>query len=96
MALGYEIGTIMRRRSKLFKSGDGEGGAEVTVKLDEIETLGDFVQARTGGGGGGGEGGCGRAGPGCQTRPVSDGFGGRRRGGQAGFHYSAAVGRPGG
>lgn len=40
MALGYEIGTIMRRRSTMFKSGDGE----VTVKLDEIENLGDFVQ----------------------------------------------------
>ena len=40
MALGYEIGTIMRRRSVIFRSADDE----LTVKLDEIENLGDFVQ----------------------------------------------------
>jgi hypothetical protein len=42
MALGYEIGTIMRRKTVTFKSGDDE----LTVKLDEIENLGDFVQVR--------------------------------------------------
>ena len=40
MALGYEIGTIMRRRSVIFMSPDGE----LSVKLDEIENLGEFVQ----------------------------------------------------
>lgn len=40
MALGYEIGTIMRRKSILFKSAD----EELTVKLDDIENLGEFVQ----------------------------------------------------
>jgi uridine kinase/adenylate cyclase class IV len=40
MALGYEIGTIMRRRSTLFSAADGS----VTVKLDEIDNLGEFVQ----------------------------------------------------
>ncbi|KIZ05000.1 hypothetical protein MNEG_2962 [Monoraphidium neglectum] len=43
MALGYEIGTIMRRKTVTFKSGDDE----LTVKLDEIENLGDFVQVHS-------------------------------------------------
>jgi adenylate cyclase class IV len=40
MALGYEIGTIMRRRSTIYRTAD----EEVQVKLDEIANLGEFVQ----------------------------------------------------
>lgn len=40
MALGYEIGTIMKRTSFIFTSDD------VTVKLDTIENLGQFVQVQ--------------------------------------------------
>ncbi|GBF98882.1 phosphoribulokinase uridine kinase [Raphidocelis subcapitata] len=43
MALGYEIGTIMRRSSATATSADGE----VTVKLDSIENLGEFVQVHS-------------------------------------------------
>lgn len=63
MALGYEIGTIMRRRSIIFKSADDE----LTVKLDEIENLGEFVQV--GRGLGGEDGGCG---PGVRATPLGD------------------------
>jgi hypothetical protein len=45
MALGYEIGTIMRRRSVIYKSAD----EVLQVKLDEIENLGEFVQVVGGG-----------------------------------------------
>jgi hypothetical protein len=40
MALGYEIGTVMRRTSTLMTSSAGE----VTVKFDDVEHLGKFVQ----------------------------------------------------
>ncbi len=41
MALGYEIGTIMKRTSVLF-----EADGEVTIKFDDVEGLGQYVQVR--------------------------------------------------
>lgn len=40
MALGYEIGTIMRRTSTIMAAPSGD----VTVKFDDVENLGRFVQ----------------------------------------------------
>lgn len=40
MSLGYQIGTIMRRTSTLVKS----SGGDITVKFDDVENLGKFVQ----------------------------------------------------
>uniref|UniRef100_A0A7S0S2Q8 CYTH domain-containing protein n=1 Tax=Chlamydomonas leiostraca TaxID=1034604 RepID=A0A7S0S2Q8_9CHLO len=40
MALGYEIGAMMRRTSAVLRS----GGGDLTVKVDDIEGLGRFVQ----------------------------------------------------
>lgn len=46
MALGYEIGTIMRRTSQVLSvSGLAD---ELQVKLDEVEGLGSFIQVRRG------------------------------------------------
>jgi len=42
MALGYQIGTIMRRRTLMFESRDTERG--LTIKLDDIESLPRHVQ----------------------------------------------------
>ena len=42
MALGYEIGTIMKRTSTVYSD------ACLTVKLDDIEGMGrQFIQARS-------------------------------------------------
>lgn len=41
MALGYEIGTIMRRTSQVLSVA---GPEELQVKLDEVEGLGCFIQ----------------------------------------------------
>lgn len=40
MSLGYQIGTIMRRTSNLMRN----GGGDITVKFDDVENLGKFVQ----------------------------------------------------
>jgi hypothetical protein len=40
MALGYEIGTVMRRTSTLMTSSSGD----VTVKFDDVEHLGNYIQ----------------------------------------------------
>lgn len=40
MALGYEIGTIMRRTCVVFES----QGSDLTIKFDDVENLGQFVQ----------------------------------------------------
>lgn len=45
MALGYEIGAIMRRTTAVLKT---EGG-DLMVKVDDIEGLGRFVQVGVGG-----------------------------------------------
>jgi hypothetical protein len=42
MSLGYQIGTIMRRTSTIVSSGDGG----TSVKFDDVENLGKFVQVR--------------------------------------------------
>jgi hypothetical protein len=43
MSLGYQIGTIMRRTSTIVSSGD-----DVTsVKFDDVENLGKYVQVST-------------------------------------------------
>lgn len=44
MALGYEIGTVMRRTSTLMTSQSGD----LTVKFDDVEHLGKFVQVGLG------------------------------------------------
>jgi len=40
MALGYEIGTVMRRTSTFMTSEAGD----LTVKFDDVEHLGKFIQ----------------------------------------------------
>jgi adenylate cyclase class IV len=40
MSLGYEIGTIMRRTSTLIQN----EARDVTVKFDDVEHLGNFIQ----------------------------------------------------
>jgi hypothetical protein len=45
MSLGYQIGTIMRRTSTIVSSGDGG----TSVKFDDVENLGKYVQVRTAG-----------------------------------------------
>jgi adenylate cyclase class IV len=44
MALGYEIGPIMRRTSLVLHNGS------VTLKCDDVEGLGAFFQVGVGGG----------------------------------------------
>lgn len=45
MALGYTIGTIMKRTSTVLTAAHSDkDGSEVTVKFDDIEQLGRFVQ----------------------------------------------------
>jgi adenylate cyclase class IV len=42
MALGYEIGSIMRRTSHIFRV----AASDCVVKVDEVHNLGSFVQVR--------------------------------------------------
>jgi adenylate cyclase class IV len=42
MALGYEVGTVMRRTSTQMTSVT----SDLTVKLDDVAHLGTFVQVR--------------------------------------------------
>lgn len=43
MALGYQIGTIMRRKTTLY---EGQLAGSLTVKVDEIENFPRHIQVR--------------------------------------------------